>query len=353
MRAAIYHGQRDIRVEDIEEPKVVSGHVKIDVKATGICGTDLHEYLAGPIFVPTPDAPHPTTGEALPVVLGHEFAGEIVEVGDDVEGLSVGDAVAVEPVIRCEDCPRCHRGAYNLCENLGFHGISGGGGGLAEFTVVPAYMAHRLPDGFGYDRGAIVEPMAVSFHGVRVSGFRPGDVALLLGAGPIGATTLACLRAVGAHKVIVSEVSDARKESAQRLGADLVLDPRETDVAEEVRALTGGRGVDVSFDAAGVEATWQTALAATRAEGTVVSLAIWEEPVPVDLNHVVLTEQTIKGSICYVDQDYPTTIAMMDDGRLPSTELVTKRIGLDDVVEEGFEELVSNRDAHVKIIIEQ
>lgn len=350
MKAAVYHGQRDVRVEEVEEPQVRAGTVKLAVKACGICGTDLHEYTAGPIFIPT--EPHPVTNENLPVILGHEFAGEIVDVGDDVEGFSIGDAVAVEPIVRCGSCPSCERGAYNLCANLGFHGISGGGGGLSEYTVVPAHMLHRLPDGFGFDHGAIVEPMAVSFHGVRVSGFRPGDVALLLGAGPIGLTTLACLRAAGARQVVVSEVSDARKQAARQLGADLVIDPTEDDVAQRVRELTDGRGADVSFDAAGVEATWQTALAATRPEGTVVSLAIWEEPVPVDLNHLVLSEQSFKGSICYVDQDYPTTIAMMHDGRLPSSELITRRIGLDDVVEEGFEELVRNRDQHVKIIVE-
>jgi (R,R)-butanediol dehydrogenase / meso-butanediol dehydrogenase / diacetyl reductase len=325
--------------------------VKIAVRACGICGTDLHEYTAGPIFIPS-DEPHPTTGATAPVIVGHELAGEIVDIGDGVEGFEIGDPVAVEPVIRCGNCPACARGAYNLCVNIGFHGISGGGGGLSEYTVVPAYMAHRLPDEVGYDQGAIVEPMAVSFHGVRVSGFRPGDIALVLGAGPIGATTVACLRAAGAQMVIVSEVSDARKKTAERLGADLVLDPSETDVAARVAELTAGRGVDVSFDAAGVEATWSAALAATRPEGTVVSLAIWEEPIRMDLNTVVLTEQNIKGSICYVDQDYPTTIAMIADGRLPSRELITKRIALADVVEEGFEELVRNRAGHVKIIVE-
>ncbi|MGF1646042.1 MAG: 2,3-butanediol dehydrogenase [Kineosporiaceae bacterium] len=349
MKAAVFHGAGDIRVEDLPEPRVRPGTVKIDVAWCGICGTDLHEYQAGPVFIPT--QPHPVTGEAAPVVMGHELAGTVVEVAADVAGVAVGERVAVEPVLSCGRCPSCRRGLPNLCRDIGFHGLSGGGGGLAERTVVPAAAVHVLPPVLTDEQGALVEPMAVGFHAVGVAGLRPGDTALVLGAGPIGLVTALAARAAGARRVVVSEVSPIRRELAGRLGADAVLDPRRTDVVTGVRQLTDDAGADVSLDCAGTAETWDTALAATRATGTVVSVAVWEKPIETDLNRLVLTEQRVTGSVCYAGDDFPTTIALMADGRLPTEHLVTRRIALDDVVAEGFEELLAHRDRQVKILV--
>jgi (R,R)-butanediol dehydrogenase/meso-butanediol dehydrogenase/diacetyl reductase len=349
MKAAVFHGAGDVRVEDVPEPVVRPGTVKIAVSWCGICGTDLHEYHSGPVFVPT--EPHPVTGDTLPVVMGHEFSGTVVEIADDVTGLAVGDRVAVEPVLSCGRCPGCRRGLPNLCRDIGFHGISGGGGGLAERTVVPASAVHVLPPDLDDEQGALVEPMAVGFHAGRVAGLTLGDTVLVLGAGPIGLVTLLVARAAGARRVVVSEVSPARRERAGRLGADAVLDPRRTDVVAEVRRLTGDAGADVALDCAGTAETWDTALAATRVTGTVVSVAVWEKPIETDLNRLVLTEQRVTGSVCYAGDDFPTTIALMADGRLPTEHLVTRRIALDDVVAQGFEELLAHRDRQVKILV--
>ena len=131
MKAAVFHGQRDLRVDDVSEPETRSGSVKIEVGWCGICGSDLHEYMAGPIFVAPSGSPHPLMGEEMPVVLGHEFGGRLVEVGDGASSIEVGDRVAVEPIWYCGECPECRRGAYNLCRVLGFYGLSGGGGGFS------------------------------------------------------------------------------------------------------------------------------------------------------------------------------------------------------------------------------
>jgi threonine dehydrogenase-like Zn-dependent dehydrogenase len=144
MRAAVYHGQRQISVEDVPEPRVQPGTVKVAVDWCGICGTDLHEYLEGPIFVPPADSPHPITGESLPLTMGHEFAGRVSEVGEGVRGFGEGDPVAVEPVINCGQCPECRRGDHHLCRKLGFVGLSGWGGGFSEFVVVPERLAYPL-----------------------------------------------------------------------------------------------------------------------------------------------------------------------------------------------------------------
>jgi (R,R)-butanediol dehydrogenase/meso-butanediol dehydrogenase/diacetyl reductase len=343
----VFHGQNDIRLEDVAEPEVRPGSVKVKVEWCGIRGTDLHEYLAGPIFIPPPDSPHPITGETLPLTLGHEFAGAVVDVGGDVNGVSPGDAVAID----CGECAACRKGVPNLCERLGFYGLAGGGGGMSEFAVVPSYMIHRLPDGLSGEHGALVEPIAVGLRAVRRAGLQAGQSALVLGAGPIGAVTLLCLKALGAGQILVAEVAEARKGKALDLGADAVIDPSREDVVERVRELTGGEGVDHAFDAAGIEQTLRTALHATRKSGTVTIISIWEGPVRLDPNDIVLRELNVVGTIAYTPEDFADTIGLLQDGRIDTEGIVTGRIELSDVVAGGFDELVDHKDRHVKILV--
>lgn len=351
MKAAVFHGKKDIRLEDVPEPEVRAGSVKVKVDWCGICGTDLHEYLAGPIFIPPEGSPHPITGETLPLTLGHEFAGEVVEVEDDSAGVSAGDRVAIEPVFRCGECAACRRGAVNLCEKLGFYGLMGGGGGLSEFAVVPSYMLHQLPEGLTTEQGALVEPIAVGLRAVRRAGLQEGQSAVVFGAGPIGAVTVQCLKAMGAGQIMVAEVADARKKKALDLGADVIIDPTEEDVASRVRELTEGEGAEHSFDAAGIQETLQTALHSTRKGGMVTVISIWEGPVQVNPNDIVLSELNVGGTICYTPEDFADTITMLKDGSIDTEGIITERISLSDVVEGGFEELVDHKDRHVKILV--
>jgi (R,R)-butanediol dehydrogenase/meso-butanediol dehydrogenase/diacetyl reductase len=349
MRAAVYHGQRDVRVEEVPEPLIRPGAVKIAVDWCGICGTDLHEYLEGPIFVPAKGSPHPVTGEELPVVLGHEFAGRVVEVGDGVTRFMPGDHVAVEPTLFCGSCAECRRGDTNLCRSLGFHGLSGGGGGFAEYTVVDDHMVHPLGD-MPTDLGALVEPVAVAFHAVRLSGFGPGQTAVVFGSGPIGLATVAVLRAAGARQVFVSEVAEARKAMARAIGVDEVLDPTEIDVVDAVLQRTDGAGADVTFEAAGLDATLTTAIRAARRGGLVCNISIWGHPASVEMIDLVLGEVKVLGTIGYLN-DHPATIELMRDKRIDATPFITGRIGLDDIVDGGFHELIDHKDLHAKILV--
>lgn len=349
MKAVRYHGNRDVRVDDIDEPETRPGTVKVAPQWCGICGSDLHEYLIGPETIPAPGSPHPLTGETVPVVLGHEFAGRVVEVGDGVDGVAVGDAVAIEPVLRDNSCAMCRRGDYNLCPQLGFHGLSGGGGGLAERTVVPGYMVHVLPPALPTDIGALIEPMAVGWHAVLRAEFRLGETALVIGAGPIGLVTMLALRAAGAGAVIVAETTDARKEKAAALGADLVLDPTEADVAAEVVRFTGG-GADAVFDAAGNSQTISLAIASVRKRGRIVNIALWEHSAEIDMMQFLFTEATLTNSCVYANH-HPAVISALADGVIDAAPLITKRIALDDIVEGGLEELLHHRDRHVKILV--
>ncbi|HWN25987.1 MAG TPA: alcohol dehydrogenase catalytic domain-containing protein, partial [Actinomycetospora sp.] len=252
MKAARYHGRGDIRVEDLPEPHAGPGQVQVAVEWCGICGTDLHEYLDGPIFAPTPQAPHPLTGGAVPITLGHEFAGVVSEIGEGVTGLSEGDRVVVEPYDVCGTCVACRSGRYNVCRSLGFIGLDGDQGGFAERAVVDRRWVHPIGN-LSTEQGALVEPLAVGYHATKLSGLEAGQTAVVFGAGPIGLVTAAALRAVGAGQVVVVEPADARKAKAPGAGADVVLDPTEEDVPERVRELTGGAGADVTFECAGLD----------------------------------------------------------------------------------------------------
>jgi (R,R)-butanediol dehydrogenase/meso-butanediol dehydrogenase/diacetyl reductase len=349
VKAARYHGRGDIRVEDLPEPHAGPGQVQLAVEWCGICGTDLHEYLDGPIFAPTPQAPHPLTGGAVPITLGHEFAGVVSEVGEGVTGLSEGDRVVVEPYDVCGTCVACRSGRYNVCRSLGFIGLDGDQGGFAERAVVDRRWVHPIGD-MTTQQGALVEPLAVGYHATKLSGLEAGQTAVVFGAGPIGLVTAAALRAVGAGQVVVVEPADARKAKAPGAGADVVLDPTEEDVPERVRELTGGAGADVTFECAGLDPVLAQAVASTRPGGTCVNVSIWGHPATFDVNSLVLSEIRLIGSLAYAGR-HPEVIDLVRDGVVDVEQFITGRIALDDIVDQGFRELIDHKETNVKILV--
>lgn len=350
MKAALWYGKNDVRVEEIAEPSVKAGSVKIKVKWCGICGSDLHEYLGGPIFIPV-GQPHPLSKDVAPVVLGHEFSGEVVEVGEGVTKFSAGDRVIVEPIVACGKCAACREGKYNLCSSLGFHGLCGGGGGFAEYTVFPEEFIHKIPDDMTYEKAALVEPMAVALHSIRVGKFLTGNTALVLGSGPIGLATIECLKAAGAKLIIVLQRKSIRQEYAKRAGADVVLDPNEVNIVEEVKKLTGGIGVDAAFETTGSELGFNIGIESIKFEGTLVITSIWEKEISFNPNVLVFSEKNVVGTIAY-RHEFPATIAQMSDGRVKADGYITKKIALDDIVKEGFGALTGpEKKMHVKIIV--
>lgn len=347
MKAARWHGVKDIRVEDIPAPKPGPGDVGIKVAWTGICGSDLHEYLAGPIFVPV-DEDHPLSHDKAPITMGHEYCGTVTELGDGVTDLAIGDRVAIEPIFACGTCPACLEGKYNLCDSLGFVGLSGGHGGFATHSVVPARMVHKMPDDLSMEQGALVEPAAVALHAVRLSRIKAGDKAAVFGAGPIGLLVVEALRVAGASEIHVVEPSEVRRQKALDLGATSVIDPTESDAVDTIRAATGG--VNVAFEVTGVPQVLPQCIDATRHEGQVLIVSIWEKEASFQPNTAVLKERQLQGTIAYRNV-YPAVMALMTQGYFSADQLVTKRIALDDIVAEGFEALVSEK-SHVKILVE-
>jgi len=346
MRAAVYHGPKDLRVEDVPEPQIKPGHVKIAVAYNGICGTDLHEYYEGPQFIPA--TPHPRTGFSMPVVMGHEFSGTVSEVGSGVTDLKVGDRVAGEPLRTCGECYACTSGAYNACSTVTVVGIAGGQGGLAESVVVPADKAHLLPESVDLEAGALVEPMAVAYHAVKLADPQPGQSALVFGAGPIGLGAALALRALGVTDVTVVELAPARRAVLDGLGIASV-NPVDTDLLPYVSERTGGRGVDLAVDCAGHTVTFQPAIRAVRPHGTVVLVAMSPKPVAFVPSTLNLTEITIRGSHTYTAQDYRDVIDLMSKGVYPINDSWVAHAPLDQIVTEGFEALHNGRAMKVLI----
>lgn len=347
MKAARWHGVKDIRVEDIAEPAPGPGEVKIKVAWTGICGSDLHEYLAGPIFVPVKED-HPLSHDHAPITMGHEYCGTVTELGEGVTGLAPGDRVAIEPIFACGHCPACHEGKYNLCDSLGFVGLSGGHGGFAAHSVVPARMVHKMPEGLSMEQGALVEPAAVALHAVRMSTLKAGDSAAVFGAGPIGLLVVEALRVAGAGQIHVVEPSAERRAKALDLGATSAIDPMAGDPVAEIRAATGG--VHVAFEVTGVPRVLPQCIDCTRHEGQVLIVSIWEGDAAFHPNTVVLKERQLQGTIAYRNV-YPAVMELMCQGYFSAERLVTKRIALDDIVAQGFEALVAEK-SQVKILVE-
>lgn len=354
MKAAVYHAPKDIRIEEVPEDDVGSSDVRIDVAWCGICGSDLHEYLAGPILVP--DEPHPQTGKTRPLTIGHEFSGVVSEVGSDVERLSVGDRVTVEPNIPCGDCLYCEEGKYNLCEKAAAIGLQTDTGGFAENAVVPAKQVYELPDSVTLKEGALVEPLAVGVHAVRRSGIGPGDNVGVFGAGPIGLMVVRWALKTGAKQVFVSEPQSVRRRKATELGADRVIDPSEADPVEIIRDGTPG-GVDVAFEYAGVDPSFNAAVRSTRKSGVVVVGSISEDETTTNLNEIVTAERSVRGSQTY---GYPPLLTRTEFGTVVDAiaaadinvdAFVTGTIDLDDIVEAGFETLASGTSEHVKILV--
>ncbi len=351
MKAAMWFKRGDIRVIDnVQEPEPGPGQVKIKVKWCGICGSDIHEYTDGPISIPG-DKPHPVTGEKAPVILGHEFSGDVVSVGKGVTKFKAGDRVAVEPIVRCGKCKACLEGRYHNCMNLGFHGISGGGGGFADYTVFTEEFIHKLPDEISYEQGATIEPFSVGMHAVLKADFRAGGEALVLGAGPIGIGVIACLKAAGARKIVCMQRKSVKQQYAIEAGADVVLDPNECDIAEEIKKLTDGNGIEYVFETTAAPVGFEMALDSVMKAGTITVVSFWDKEVSFNLNRMMLTEVKIIGSICFND-NFPTVMKMMADKRINAGSYVTRKIHLDKIMEEGFSILMGpEKKENLKILV--
>ena len=335
MQAVVFRGIGQIEVTDVPKPEPGAGEVVIRVGYCGICGSDVEALHTG-MYEPG-------------LVIGHEFAGIIDEIDPGVAGWQVGDRVVVNDAIPCGACAPCRAGRLDDCDDLTMVGVTHDGA-LAEYVKIVAQGLHRLPDGVTLRQGALVEPLAVALHGIRRSRIKPGDRALVMGAGPIGLLTLQCALLAGARAVAVTEVDPTRIELAERLGATAVLNPTRDHVGVALMGLTEGRGPDVVYVCTGAPAPYRDAVSLVRKGGQVFILGLCVEPVEADFLSVVLNDLCIEGSLAG-RAEFPAAIDFVAQGRVDVESLITDEISLDEVVSKGFGLLDTPGSQVVKVLV--
>jgi 2-desacetyl-2-hydroxyethyl bacteriochlorophyllide A dehydrogenase len=309
MQAAFFEGNRTFRVGDSVAVDPGAGQVQIRVSFCGLCGTDLHLFHGA--------MAHRLT---LPHVMGHEMSGTIARVGSGVQGWSAGDRVTVRPLDPCGQCPACVAGHSHICHSLKFIGIDTPGA-LQGLWTVPAHTLHRLPDSLALREGAMVEPVAVACHDVRMSDLKEGEFAAVIGGGPIGILVALVAQARGA-RVALAEVNPFRLQLARDLGIDAV-NPVETDLPQLVSERTGGAGADVVFEVSGSQAGADTMTKLPRTRGRIVVVAIFGEAPKVDMFRFFWRELKLSGARVYEAEDFELAIDLAATGRLPLAKLIT------------------------------
>lgn len=332
MRAGVFRGVRQVPVEDVPDPTPGPRDVVLDVKACGICGSDLHTYVAAQLA-------------GLGQVMGHEFAGEVVQVGGEVEGIAVGDRLTGLPIQPCGACVRCREGSRHLCEVWTQRSIGYGlPGGFAERLRIPDAVlgdnVHRLPGELSFEDGALVEPLAVAVHAAGRADVDAGDVALVLGLGTIGLQVAQVLLARGLTRVVGVDLSPLRRSVAGELGVTAV---------DGVAAAGGDGEIDVVFEATGAPALVQAAIEVVRPGGTVVLIALYERRSEIDPTLAVQKELTVRGSASYTPDEFREAIDLLASGRARAQPLITHRHPLEDLG--AAFEVQLDKDAAIKVMV--
>jgi 2-desacetyl-2-hydroxyethyl bacteriochlorophyllide A dehydrogenase len=312
-------GELKLAVREVAEPTPGEHEVLIRVRYCGICGSDVHRYRLG-----------------AALGIGHEFSGDIVEVGRNVTGLQVGDRVAVEPHHSCGECFWCRQGAeIGLCEEF-YAGIERYEGAFRTYVKARDHQVHKLPDHLPYEHAALIEPTTIALHSVRLSGMKEGDVIAVLGLGPIGQLVARVARALGAGKVYATEASKSRIELAREV-ADEVVDVTAANPVDRILELTHGRGADAVFECAGSVSAAQQSVAVARKGGTIVVVSICFDWVELPFTSIALKGLTLKGFVCWSPGEYASALNLIADGRVDVAPLVTCQMPLDDIVQ-AFEQ---------------
>lgn len=313
MKGLVYLGPNSMRYEDVPDVSPAEGEVKIRPKGVGICGSDIHGYMG-------------LTGRRIePMIMGHEFAGVIEELGSGVTGLNVGDRVAVFPVGFCGVCAMCRAGDVRFCENRRFYGVLSENGAFADYISVPAKCCFKIADNVSFEVGSLMEPLAVSYQAVgRISDEGiVGKNVFIAGAGTIGLLVLACVKIRNPAKIIVSDLSDSRLEVAKQMGATHVVNPSRGNVPEKVKELTGG-GVDVAFEAVGASATVQQAMSTLRHGGTAVWIGNNKPMIEVNMQEIVTRDLSIIGTYIYGYKEFGEAVELLNEGKFNLSPLISK-----------------------------
>jgi len=336
VKAVVIKAPGRVEVEDVEMPALPRDSVLVRVRASGLCGTDIDIYSGKFEW-------------ELPTRIGHEFAGEVVEVGEDVELLGRGDRVVGENCIGCGTCPTCRSGRYNLCERapqlFDAH---------AEYTVSPERSTFRLPDAVSFEQGALVEPLCTGFRAAMLADVRAGSTVAVIGDGGIGLAATLCCREKGASRILVTGHRDDRMQLARELGAEQTVDASGGGVVQAILDLTDGAGADSTIVTVGARTMLGEAIALTKRGGSISILGLYhgDEPPTFEWNDIILREPTIRGSFSS-PVVWPTVIALLGSGRLAdATKMITHRFALDEAGQ-AFETALDKSQQAIKVMLTQ
>ena len=326
-----------IETLEVEEPQLESaGEVKVKIKRVGICGSDMHIY-------------HGTNPLATyPRIVGHEVAGEIIEIGSDVTRVKVGDHVVIEPITYCGECYACKSGRPNVCKEVSVFGVHEDGG-MREFVTLPEKQVHPIDPEIDWDEAVMAEPYTIGAQATWRGDVQEGQTVFIQGAGPIGITVLKMAKIRGA-KVIISDFTNERLEFAKANGADYTINPQEEDIKTRINEITNDEGANVVIDAVGVPQTFELAVEVASPAGNVVTLGFNETPSSIAMMHITKKELTIAGSRLQTKQ-FGKIVELLNSKQLTHNGLVTHRFHIDQV-QEAFDFIEKNPDKVRKAVIE-
>lgn len=335
MKALVYYGPQDMRVSEIENPKIKKDEVLVKVKACGICGSDVHGYLG-------------ITGRRIPpMVMGHEFTGIVSSIGEKIDDISIGERVVVYPARFCGRCEFCKIGLTNLCINRTIFGVMDVNGAMAEYVAVPRENILKLPESIDFIKGTFLEPLSVAYRAVKTAGDILNRNILIVGAGTIGLLILQILRLGGARAVVITDINDKRLEIAKDLGADLVLNPNKEDVKEFISKSIPS-GIDLAFEAVGLETTVNQALGIIKNRGTCIFVGNSMKNITIDMQNIVTRELRILGTYTYTLGEFSESISLLE--KINIDKMLSKVVPLDDGPE-VFKELTQKDSALLKVVL--
>lgn len=342
MKAMLLSEYKKLEIVDMAIPEFGPSDLLVEVKACGICGSDIHGWDGS------------TGRRQPPLVMGHEAAGVVAKVGAEVRGFSPGDRITFDSTVSCGRCGYCRRGSINLCENRQVLGVSCDefrrNGAFAEYVVVPQNICYSLPAGLPFEHAALIEAVSIAVHAANRTPVKLGDTAVVVGSGMIGLLAVQAIRLAGCSTVIAVDLEDSKLEIAKSLGADIGLNPKSCDVVAEVKKLTTGRGADIALEVVGATPTVQTAIDCTRKGGSITLVGNLAPKVELPLQAVVTRELSIYGS-CASNGEYPECIDYLSRGDIKVEPLITAKVGLD----EGpswFSRLYEGEPGAMKVVLQ-
>ena len=324
MKAAVLNGPYNLVIEHVDKPEAKAGEVLVKVRATGICGTDIETY-------------HGKYPVKYPLIMGHEAAGEVVQVGEGVKKVRVGDKIVIDPIFNCGSCYLCLMGKRNLCVNGGLLGRDVGSGAYAEYTVLPEKYIFKIPDNISYEEASVIQLLTTVYHGQKRIKIMPNNSVAILGQGAAGLLHTRLAKLSGGKPIIVTARSDWKLELAKNYGADITINSKMEDPVKAILENTNGRGADIVIEAVGSQETFKQAINAVRPGGIILSFGVLTEQLNgLNLFPLYFKELQIIGSRASTSDDYEPCIRLVAERAIDVKPLITHTFELEKL-KEGFE----------------